>query len=308
MSQWYFAKGKSKNGPYSFEQMKQLVASGQVRPGDMVLQDGTTKWAAASTVDGLFQSPAAQPKLLERAKAKWRAAGTPAKVGVTCVAGIGILLLLGLTCVLPASLIWGGDQSRARSADNGSGPNSDKPNGNYFGKAPATYGEALELIEKKSKHIQDNWLKDEKKKKVMTELTVLREQRFKQVIDGAANGQVPDPKEVKITYPDTLIEMAKETALFEKEMVELLTSVPAPSITIDASCKDIIAEIEFDKPCLAVSLNFGSLAEAEFRVKITTKKAMPMYMSRDIAVKCYAEDGTAIEESGVRRNVNAAAN
>jgi hypothetical protein len=51
---WYYIKEKRKLGPVSFAQLKEMVLHGQLGRADMVLPGGTTKWATAETVDGLF--------------------------------------------------------------------------------------------------------------------------------------------------------------------------------------------------------------------------------------------------------------
>ena len=51
---WYYIKEKKKLGPVSFAQLKEMVLHGQLGRADMVLPGGTTKWATAETVDGLF--------------------------------------------------------------------------------------------------------------------------------------------------------------------------------------------------------------------------------------------------------------
>jgi hypothetical protein len=54
-ARWFVARGnKQKFGPFSSAQLKQLAATGQVLPGDMVLREGQGKWAAASSISGLF--------------------------------------------------------------------------------------------------------------------------------------------------------------------------------------------------------------------------------------------------------------
>src|SRR5437870_1719460 len=52
--EWFYVKDKKKQGPVSFAQLQGLAAQGQIAPADMVLQGGTTKWAAAESVAGLF--------------------------------------------------------------------------------------------------------------------------------------------------------------------------------------------------------------------------------------------------------------
>jgi hypothetical protein len=53
--QWYFAHNRQKQGPYSLEQLREFAASGGLRPTDMVLEEGTRQWMAASSLSGLFQ-------------------------------------------------------------------------------------------------------------------------------------------------------------------------------------------------------------------------------------------------------------
>jgi len=55
-AEWYYAKNKQKVGPVTFEQLKELVRSGELARTNMVLRQGTPKWIEASQVDGLFES------------------------------------------------------------------------------------------------------------------------------------------------------------------------------------------------------------------------------------------------------------
>lgn len=60
--EWFYVKDKQKKGPIAFAQLRELVLHGQIGRADMVLQGGTTKWAAAETVAGLFpEAPAEGP-------------------------------------------------------------------------------------------------------------------------------------------------------------------------------------------------------------------------------------------------------
>ena len=60
--EWFYIKDKKKQGPLPFAQLQQLAASGQLLANDMVMQSGTTRWAAANTVAGLFAvAPAPAP-------------------------------------------------------------------------------------------------------------------------------------------------------------------------------------------------------------------------------------------------------
>ncbi len=52
-NEWYFAKGEVKLGPFSWEQLKQLAAAGQILPSDTVWQEGWQVWIAATKVSDL---------------------------------------------------------------------------------------------------------------------------------------------------------------------------------------------------------------------------------------------------------------
>jgi hypothetical protein len=55
MDRWYFARQKKKVGPVSTAQLRQLAASGQLRPFDMVLKEGAQKWTPAGSIPTLFR-------------------------------------------------------------------------------------------------------------------------------------------------------------------------------------------------------------------------------------------------------------
>ena len=63
--QWYYARDGRQTGPVSSEQIKQLAASGDLVPDDLVWKEGMTTWAHARSVNGLFSapSPAVPPPL-----------------------------------------------------------------------------------------------------------------------------------------------------------------------------------------------------------------------------------------------------
>ena len=56
--QWYYTENRERRGPVSEEQLKQLAASGQVKPTDKVWKKGMAAWQAASEVKGLIPSRA----------------------------------------------------------------------------------------------------------------------------------------------------------------------------------------------------------------------------------------------------------
>lgn len=50
---WYYVRDKKKLGPVAWEQLQQLVRTGQLAPADMVLKTGSTKWQSVGEVSGL---------------------------------------------------------------------------------------------------------------------------------------------------------------------------------------------------------------------------------------------------------------
>ena len=58
---WFYGRGGQRNGPVTFEQLRQLVAGAQLRPDDLVWQDGWSEWRKATEVTGLFAAPQQPP-------------------------------------------------------------------------------------------------------------------------------------------------------------------------------------------------------------------------------------------------------
>ena len=56
-TRWWVARNKQKTGPYSWSHMRQMADSGNLRPTDMVLQEGSGRWLAADAVPSLFEVP-----------------------------------------------------------------------------------------------------------------------------------------------------------------------------------------------------------------------------------------------------------
>ncbi|MBN2311155.1 MAG: DUF4190 domain-containing protein [Candidatus Hydrogenedentes bacterium] len=52
MSEWFYATGDQQQGPVSEDGLLGLIQSGQVRPDDLVWNEGMTDWAPASEVFG----------------------------------------------------------------------------------------------------------------------------------------------------------------------------------------------------------------------------------------------------------------
>jgi uncharacterized RDD family membrane protein YckC len=53
-SQWHVGRGGQTSGPYSSDQLRDLVAKGELSPGDLVWKEGMAEWVDCSTVQGLF--------------------------------------------------------------------------------------------------------------------------------------------------------------------------------------------------------------------------------------------------------------
>src|SRR5262245_61086847 len=51
---WFYIRDKHKVGPVAFSLLREVVSAGGLKPDDMLLQEGTTRWAPASSLDGLF--------------------------------------------------------------------------------------------------------------------------------------------------------------------------------------------------------------------------------------------------------------
>lgn len=56
MSNWYFARDGVQNGPYSLDEMRMMVAAGQVGPDDMVWADGMPQWSTVASAPALAGS------------------------------------------------------------------------------------------------------------------------------------------------------------------------------------------------------------------------------------------------------------
>ena len=49
MQTWYTRRGGQTYGPFSLAELRRQVASGQLRPDDLVAPEGTSSWVAART-------------------------------------------------------------------------------------------------------------------------------------------------------------------------------------------------------------------------------------------------------------------
>lgn len=61
MSNWYYAENGQKVGPATLEQLRQRVTVGDLRPMDMVWQEGTAGWVPVQTVPELSVQRQVEP-------------------------------------------------------------------------------------------------------------------------------------------------------------------------------------------------------------------------------------------------------
>src|SRR5438477_3609456 len=64
-SDWYYAKDGQQRGPFPETHVRQLAASGQLLPHDLVWHEGLADWVAAQSLPGLI--PGARPDPAEGA-------------------------------------------------------------------------------------------------------------------------------------------------------------------------------------------------------------------------------------------------
>ncbi len=71
---WYYARGGQAVGPVSVDTLRQLVAAGQLLPGDLVWREGMSEWTAISSIPGLLhaQGPAAPQPVAYYTPAQYR--------------------------------------------------------------------------------------------------------------------------------------------------------------------------------------------------------------------------------------------
>jgi hypothetical protein len=63
VDKWFLAKDKKKVGPFTADDLRQMVSRKSIEPTDMLLQDGATHWALASTLAWLFPNQVVQTGL-----------------------------------------------------------------------------------------------------------------------------------------------------------------------------------------------------------------------------------------------------
>jgi hypothetical protein len=70
-SKWFYSANGQQHGPVSAAQLKLLADDGQLRPDDLVRQEGSEQWVAASRLKGLFTPtsppvpPVSQPPIVD---------------------------------------------------------------------------------------------------------------------------------------------------------------------------------------------------------------------------------------------------
>lgn len=74
---WYIARDGSRVGPYSHQQLIELVGSGELKPDDLVWKAGLASWTKAVELDGIFMPPplddiASSSKQFDQSKAPTR--------------------------------------------------------------------------------------------------------------------------------------------------------------------------------------------------------------------------------------------
>jgi uncharacterized RDD family membrane protein YckC len=68
--QWFYAQSGQQKGPVSGEALRELIASGQLRPADLVWREGMANWTALGSVPELTPPPpAAVPSVAQQTQA-----------------------------------------------------------------------------------------------------------------------------------------------------------------------------------------------------------------------------------------------
>ena len=53
---WYVGKNGNRTGPFTSPQVREMAATGALKPGDLLWKEGMSNWVQASTVKGLFET------------------------------------------------------------------------------------------------------------------------------------------------------------------------------------------------------------------------------------------------------------
>ncbi len=99
--QWFCSVGGQQYGPVSEEELRSWVASGRVRPADLVWSEGMAEWTAASMIPGLTPTTAVTTTPTQYAYVKRHRGG-----GILALGIVGIVLCCFFYCS-PIGLILG---------------------------------------------------------------------------------------------------------------------------------------------------------------------------------------------------------
>ena len=126
MGEWSYIQNGQQSGPVAWSHLQQLVASGRLRPADLVWTNGMPSWAAAGSIPNLFPPtpaassppsvppvPAATPAnppdahgrvgkiidFLQQANDLWRKLTLLQRIGVIAVAALVVVLFLVSTLI-----------------------------------------------------------------------------------------------------------------------------------------------------------------------------------------------------------------
>lgn len=89
---WLIAKNRTRQGPFSREQLDQMAESGSLLPSDMVLQVGSLHWMKAETISGLFTPIKRTPNLATLADETVNDANEPTPNTVPVLIGVAIVV------------------------------------------------------------------------------------------------------------------------------------------------------------------------------------------------------------------------
>ena len=64
---WYYSRNAQQLGPVSSSKLKDLAATGELQPTDLIWRDGMSKWMPANTIKGLFPESVPPPIPPQRA-------------------------------------------------------------------------------------------------------------------------------------------------------------------------------------------------------------------------------------------------
>jgi hypothetical protein len=105
---WWYSKGERQFGPYSAAELREIAASGQIAPSDLLWKDGLPNWLRASSFKGLLPPPPAAavppPLPVQPPGAKWWYADSNQTIGP--VSQSDLLQRLDANLINVDTLIW----------------------------------------------------------------------------------------------------------------------------------------------------------------------------------------------------------